>query len=313
MGFLKKLLGVDQFKTCPVCGYKTIEKKDRICVECFYEIKLTEAQIINSGYSSRQEYIKAHQKKYFSPDTLVDRIDFFSPKQSTEGYEKDLKWKPAVTEDVVLTFNQEYVNTLAELKKQKQLEKSRVLTTFFEEYTINEGSIEVSDEILEEYKDKVPSLLINLWKSSGFGKYNNGLIEIINPKDFEPILWKWLGAEEENYVPFAMTAFGELFYYRKLTEDDEDVCLIDIQSPNIETIIWSLADFFDNFLTDLEHKKEVLREELFIQATKEFGHLAYQEIFTFTPILAMGGLEKIEFLKKGNALVYNDLVIEMMK
>ena len=87
-------------------------------------------------------------------------------------------------------------------------------------FKVQENAIQVSESTIEEYRGKVPQLLIDFWKSGGFGNYNNGLIEIIDPKDFEPVLWTWLGREVENYVPFAISGFGELFYYRKLTETD---------------------------------------------------------------------------------------------
>ena len=178
-------------------------------------------------------------------------------------------------------------------------------------FKVQENAIQVSESTIEEYRGKVPQLLIDLWKSGGFGNYNNGLIEIIDPKDFEPVLWTWLGREVENYVPFAISGFGEFFYYRKLTETDEDVCMIDIQYRKIETITWGLESFFEDFLTDEEDRKEWLREDLFNQAITNQGNLACNEIFTFTPILAMGGAEEVQYLKKGNAQAYQDIVFQM--
>lgn len=168
-----------------------------------------------------------------------------------------------------------------------------------------------SEDIIEEYKAKVPSYLIDLWKKNGFGNYNNGLIELVNPKDFEDSLWNWLGKEVENYVPFAISGFGELFYYRKLTETDEDVCMIDIQYRKIETVVWSLESFFEDFLTDKEDQEEWLRASLFEKAIKEQGSLKTHEVFTFTPVLAMGGALETKYLKKGNAQVYQDIVLQM--
>lgn len=165
--------------------------------------------------------------------------------------------------------------------------------------------------ILEEYSEKVPQLLIELWKSDGFGKYNNGLIEIINPKDFEPVLWTWLGKEVENYVPFAISGFGELFYYRKLTETDEDVCIIDIQYRRIQTLTWDFDSFFEDFLINEEDREMWLRESLFKQAIAYQGLLEKNEVFIFTPILAMGGAEETKYLTKGNAQVYQDIVFQM--
>ena len=143
-----------------------------------------------------------------------------------------------------------------------------------EDFKTDDDTLLVSESIIREYEVKVPEYLIDLWKSNGFGKYHDGLIELVNPKDFEPSLWTWLGGEAENYVPFAISGFGELFYYRKLTETDEDVCMIDIQYRKIETVVWSLESFFKDFLTNEEDREEWLRETLFKKAIAEQGDLA---------------------------------------
>jgi hypothetical protein len=167
------------------------------------------------------------------------------------------------------------------------------------------------EEIIKQYENKVPESLIEIWKTSGFGKYNDGLIEFVNPVDFEDNLWAWLGREVPHYVPFAISGFGELFYYRKLTEEEEDVCIIDIQYRKIETLVWSMDDFLDDFLTNETEQNIWLRENLFKEAITKNGKLEKHEVFTFTPILAFGGAEEIEYLQKGNAEVYQDLVFQM--
>ncbi|MNJ91997.1 GAD-like domain protein [compost metagenome] len=168
-----------------------------------------------------------------------------------------------------------------------------------------------SEEIIQKYQEKIPESLIEIWKTSGFGKYNDGLIEFVNPADFEDNLWTWLGREVPNYVPFAISGFGELFYYRKLTETDEDVCLIDIQYRKIETLVWSMEDFLDSFLCDEEDRNMWLRENLFKDALAKNGKTEKHEVYTFTPILAFGGAEEVAYLQKGNAQVYQDLVFQM--
>ncbi|WP_298501931.1 T6SS immunity protein Tdi1 domain-containing protein [uncultured Maribacter sp.] len=195
--------------------------------------------------------------------------------------------------------------------KNQEAKTAKSKVKFSEVFKIEENTSSVSDSLIEEYRFKVPQFLIDLWKADGFGKYNNGLIELVNPKDFEPSLWTWLGQEVEKYVPFAITGFGELFYYRKLTETDEDVCMIDIQYRKVETVVWSLASFFEDFLTNEEDREEWLRETLFKKAIKEKGYLNKNEVFTFTPVLAMGGEMETKYLKKGNAQVYQDIVFQM--
>lgn len=186
-----------------------------------------------------------------------------------------------------------------------------MLENFKSNYQPAEDCTPASAEIIERYQQKIPESLIEIWKTSGLGKYNDGLIELVNPADFEDSLWTWLGREVPNYVPFAISGFGELFYYRKLTEEDEDVCMVDIQYRKIETLVWSMEDFLDDFLPNVVERKLWLREDLFKKAVAQFGRIAKNEVFTFAPILALGGSDEIEYLHKGNAQVYQDLVFQM--
>ncbi|WP_445456412.1 T6SS immunity protein Tdi1 domain-containing protein [Flavobacterium sp. HNIBRBA15423] len=186
-----------------------------------------------------------------------------------------------------------------------------MLENFKNHYHAEANNILASEELINEYKEKVPKLLIDIWTTTGLGKYNKGIIELINPKDYESNLWTWLGKVVENYTPFAITGFGELLYYRKLTETDEDICMIDIQYRKIETLVWSMESFFDDFLTNDEDKKMWLREDLFVEAISEKSNLQNGEVFTFVPILAIGGAEEIDYLQKGSACVYQDLVFQM--
>jgi hypothetical protein len=186
-----------------------------------------------------------------------------------------------------------------------------MLENFKSHYQADADCIPAPEETLKRYENKVPESLIEIWKTSGFGKYNGGLIEFVNPADFEDSLWTWLGREVPNYVPFAISGFGELFYYRKLAEDSEDVCMIDIQYRKIETLVWGMEDFLDDFLPNEDERNTWLREALFKEAITQNGKLEKHEVFTFTPILAFGGAEEIEYIQKGNAQVYQDLVFQM--
>lgn len=169
----------------------------------------------------------------------------------------------------------------------------------------------VDTTILKEFEHLVPKELRQLWQRDGFGTYNQGLLQLINPKDYAPMLNLWLGKEVPNYLPFAITGFGELMYYRKLNESDHDICLIDIQFRKIEVLTWEMDDFLNNFLVDPIEQSEWLRLELFEKATEIHGALQLNEIFTLAPILALGGEFSLMNLSKGNAQVYQDLVFSM--
>ena len=169
----------------------------------------------------------------------------------------------------------------------------------------------LTSEVVQKYVGKVPESLVQLWQTSGIGKYNNGLVELINPEEWNDTLWTWLGREVENYVPIALSAFGELFYYRKLTPDDEDVCLLDPHYRQITTCIWSLEGFFNDYLIESEVIQEISKNNLFQEAFQAKGSLKNGEIYYFVPALALGGSESLECIDKGDAKVHLDLLFQL--
>ncbi|MDO4433425.1 MAG: GAD-like domain-containing protein [Alysiella sp.] len=172
--------------------------------------------------------------------------------------------------------------------------------------------------IIGQYQNRLPMEILYLWQTHGWGKYADGLIELVNPADYADNLWEWLGGTKNNYTPFAITAFGELFYHRKLSDEgDEDICLLDIQYQNCEVLDWNTREFFENTLCDETFKEDFLRQSLFVQATRQYGNLKNGEIFLFQPILALGGFsadntELLKRLGKGNAAVYQTLVFQLI-
>jgi len=183
------------------------------------------------------------------------------------------------------------------------------LTRFLKKYQPT-STVKVENELVNRYAHILPSSLINLWKTKGLGKYNDGLIELINPDDFQDELEKTLKRKVPNYVPIAISGFGELFYYRKLTAVDEDVCVFDPHYKQIETCVWGLVDFFNGYLCDEYIMTEVLRTELFKAALKKLGNLRNNEIFFFVPPLALGGKESVDRLAKGNCQIHLDLLLQ---
>jgi hypothetical protein len=169
----------------------------------------------------------------------------------------------------------------------------------------------VTQEILDKYKDKVPASLLELWQKHGFGKYNDGLLELINPDEYQQTLETWLGKKIPQYLPIAITAFGDLFYYRKLTPDDEDICLLETHYRNISTCTWNLNDFFNEYLLEEDILSDILRNDLFQQSLKKCGPLEIGEMYCFVPALAIGGAEEVEYVEKGNARVHMDLLFQM--
>jgi len=161
---------------------------------------------------------------------------------------------------------------------------------------------------LAQYQSALPTEVLTLWQEHGFCQFNGGLLRLVDPALYRPALTQWLGGEQPNYVPFALSAFGDLFYYRRLTETDADVCLLDPHYRRVATCAWSTAGFFTDYLLDEEVREDVLRESLAEEAKGALGPLAPNEIFCFTPALALGGAEELAYLTKGDAPTHLQLL-----
>ena len=167
--------------------------------------------------------------------------------------------------------------------------------------------IKPTQEVLQYYEGILPKVLLEFWKEYGFGNYGNGLIKVINPLEYKENLYEWLGKQDESKVPIMMSAFGELFYYRKLTEEDDDVSILDIHYRRINVCAYSFKSFV-GFISDEEVCEELLREALFNEAVDKLGKLKSNEIFIFAPALSLGGSEEIEYVDKGDARTHQSLL-----
>jgi hypothetical protein len=184
-------------------------------------------------------------------------------------------------------------------------------TKFIKTFAPDEKCISLDKKIIKKFKKVAPETLVNLWSNNGIGKYGNGILEIINPEVYRPTLELWLGKKVPNYVPIAISSFGNLYYYRKLTEEDEDVCVIDPNYRSINTCVWSLESFFNEYLINNKTILNGLRNKLFKNAIKKLGKLEIDEIFYFEPALCIGGSENIENINKGNAIIHLDILFQM--
>lgn len=166
-------------------------------------------------------------------------------------------------------------------------------------------------EVLAQFQEILPAELLELWQQYGLGAYGNGLLKMINPADYQDSLYTWLGNEDPTRLPIMITAFGNIFYYRRLSATEDDVCLLDIHYRQIITCAYSFQEFFEEFITDEEITAEVLNKELFARAIEEKGALAEEEIFCFVPALMLGGSASVESLEKGKAVVHQQLLFEL--
>ncbi len=150
----------------------------------------------------------------------------------------------------------------------------------------------VPSEIIKNYQNFLPNLIIAEWNEVGWCSYSQGLIWIVNPSDFQTILQEWQINFESSFV-FARTSFGDLILW-----DGERVKYLSVLYKDIFNLSEDLRILFNLTLCDQSYLEDVLDIELHKKAVKKLGRLQYDECYTFEPALALGGSGDIETVNK---------------
>lgn len=169
-------------------------------------------------------------------------------------------------------------------------------------------------DLIESYRTLLPDCLLELWEKTGIGVYSNGLIQIINPGDYKRALYDWLMLDDEDpsRLPIAISSFGTIFYYRKLSDEgDEDIAYIDPHVSGTDVLAWSLESFFNDYLCNEENISSSLDPDLFEKALRKEGQLDKNQMYLFAPALRLGGQRDIKFIKRGDTLVHLDILLQL--
>lgn len=188
-----------------------------------------------------------------------------------------------------------------------------LITNFVKAHAPGKELGKPDETLLEFAKQMLPPEIVYLWTEYGFGDYGDGLIKVVDPRDYMDSLYSWLGSQDFHKIPIMVSAFGDIFYYRKLENDENDVSLLDIHYRRIDVCTYSYEEFFEKYISNTEIKEKVLRKNLFDQAVEKLGSLKYNEAFFFVPALVLGGGEDIKYVSKGDAYTHQHLLLELGK
>lgn len=142
-------------------------------------------------------------------------------------------------------------------------------------------------ELVSAYEGVLPASLLDLWRRKGLGFYGDLQLALIDPRPWQPVLDRWIVSPPDSIrrIPIALTPFGTLLYYRKLTETDEDVAYIDPVSKKTGELAWSLDDFFNTFLCEQDALESLISPALVRSAREACDALAPGEVYEVDQML----------------------------
>ena len=151
---------------------------------------------------------------------------------------------------------------------------------------------EVEESCIRKYSEKIPTELLEIWKEYGFGTFFGGYLKVINPDEYMDLL-------KESYfrgdvsIPILATAFGDIITW----EEGQYVEIVEYRYNDFDSIM-PRFDIFLRLLSDKGFLKRYFKLDDYARAVEKYGDLAYDECFGYVPLLALGGKEDVEHLKK---------------
>ncbi len=198
---------------------------------------------------------------------------------------------------------------------------------FLEKFVEPHDCINIDEDVIKKYESKLPVKLFEYWREIGWCGFGDGLIWMVNPKDYEDILAQRLMStpfEDRNDLSvIARNAFGELYVWAK---GKGEVLAI---RPSTNVINYFSPTDRENLSEEKENKKmrsfwafqqkknldfkDSSRNPLFDRCLEKFGQLKSNEMYGFKQHLSIGGdreLENMEILKLD---VYHSIAAQLDK
>jgi|GEM_PF-4483046 len=186
------------------------------------------------------------------------------------------------------------------------------VSNFLSTYPPSENTAVVEPADLAAYTPYVHPCMVELWESNGFGNYGDGMVQLLDPNVWNPILEKRLGRKDPTNTAFLMSAFGDLYFHRDLGVHEmegqeykvEDVTRLNIATGETQRVATNALEFFEEYLVDPEIRAREFKQAAFEAGIAEYGTLAFGEIFHLIDIQFEGAGESVINLEKFNALEY---------
>lgn len=193
------------------------------------------------------------------------------------------------------------------------------LEMFIEELGRTDNFREVSQYNIDKYRDKIPDTLLEYWKLEGFRAYENGMVWITNPEEYDKLVQAYL--ENTPFEPIDTFhavfrgAFGDI---RAVGESTGGLITISVPYNNIialkknfkkkqnmddknrvlqSTFVMVRKDKYDYY--DIK-----TNQSLFDQAYEKFGMLEADEVYAFKKPLCDGGVPTIDNIEVQNIFEY---------
>lgn len=167
----------------------------------------------------------------------------------------------------------------------------------------------VPAQIVEEYRDRVPDELVEIWEQYGYGTFGAGFLRVIDPKQYEAEVGDCIGKTQGDgiAIPILVTGLGDLITW------EPDTGVVGILYREGRTRGLGELRTFLNLVRrgGPAHLSRALNWDIFPKAVAAHGELPYDQSFIFVPLLSLGGQATVENLKKRETIASIQVAVDL--
>ena len=174
-------------------------------------------------------------------------------------------------------------------------------------------------EVIEKYRNMhqgqsyFPEELIWIWENMGFGVYEDGFLQIVNPDEYE-FVFEYIDKLLEPTVVWGVTALGNLLVWEGndnwtiAPDEGNRYSFIDVNELK-DSVDSSRVDVFLNILVnDEEDLTEDFAAKPYLQIKGKLPKLEYGQCYGYVPALTLGGTKSNKNLKVVDTKSYIDII-----
>ena len=174
-------------------------------------------------------------------------------------------------------------------------------------------------EVVEKYKNMYqgqsyfPEELIWIWENMGFGIYEDGFLQIVNPYEYE-FVFEYIDKLLEPTVVWGVTALGDLLVWEGndnwtiAPDEGNRYSFIDITKLEKKVRGKKISVFLNIILHDKEDLIGDFSAKSYFQVKDQLLKLEYDQCYGYVPALALGGTKSNKNLKVVDTKSYIDII-----
>ena len=174
-------------------------------------------------------------------------------------------------------------------------------------------------EVIEKYKNMYqgqsyfPEELIWIWENMGFGVYEDGFLQIVNPDEYE-FVFEYIDKLLEPTVVWGVTALGDLLVWEGndnwtiAPDEGNRIDLIDVSNLDNKVLGGAIDVDLNILLGDEDDLIDFYNAKPYLQIKGKLPKLEYGQCYGYVPALALGGTKSNKNLKVVDTKSYIDII-----